>query len=229
MIGTTARWLVPALLADLSSSHPRLKLIVTEGPTSGLEPQLASGRLDLAVLMHPVPGRDLASEPLFEEQIVLVVTPDRDPTSGRTVVSLEDLAGFELLLPAQGTAFRAEIDAATKPAGVRLRPLIEVDGVRLLASLAFDGHGPALLPSTAVPEFMRSRVRLVTVEGMARRHVGLATRSRGLPSAPARAVISVLRERASSPGRLPNGLRPSYEKGRTSSEGSPRAVGAPNG
>jgi DNA-binding transcriptional LysR family regulator len=117
MIGTTARWLVPALLADLSSSHPRLKLIVTEGPTSGLEPQLASGRLDLAVLMHPVPGRDLASEPLFEEQIVLVVTPDRDPTSGRTVVSLEDLAGFELLLPAQGTAFRAEIDAATKPAG----------------------------------------------------------------------------------------------------------------
>ena len=44
MIGTTARWLVPALLADLSSSHPRLSLIVTEGPSSGLEPQLASGR-----------------------------------------------------------------------------------------------------------------------------------------------------------------------------------------
>ncbi len=116
-----------------------------------------------------------------------------------------------------------------KPAGVRLRPLIEVDGVRLLASLAFDGHGPALLPSTAVPEFLRSRVRLVPVDGMAQRHVGLATRSRGLPSAPARAVISALRELASSPGRLPEGLRPASEKRRSSAEGSPRAVGAPNG
>jgi DNA-binding transcriptional LysR family regulator len=229
MIGTTARWLVPALLADLSSSHPRLKLIVTEAPSSGLEPQLASGRLDLAVLTHPVPGRDLASEPLFEEQIVLVTTPDCDPFPGRALISIYDLAGIELLLPAQGTAFRAEIDAVMKPAGVRLRPLIEVDGVRLLASLAFDGHGPALLPSTAVPEFLRSRVRLVTVDGMALRHVGLATRSRGLPSAPARAVISALRERASSPGRLPHGLRPASEKRRSSAEGSPRAVGVPNG
>ncbi len=229
MIGTTARWLVPALLADLSSSHPRLKLVVTEGPSSGLEPQLASGRLDLAVLTHPVPGRDLATEPLFEEQIVLVTTPARDPVPGRAVISLEDLGGFELLLPAIGTGFRAEVDAAMKPSGVRLRPLIEVDGVRLLASLAFDGHGPALLPSTAVPEFLRPSVRLVAVDGMALRHVGLATRSRGLPSAPARAVISALRDLASSPGRLPDGLRPASEKQRSSAEGSPRAMGVPNG
>jgi DNA-binding transcriptional LysR family regulator len=229
MIGTTARWLAPALLADLSSSHPRLRLVVTEGPSSGLEPQLAAGRLDLAVVTHPVPGRDLVSEPLFEEQIVLVTKCDSDATGGRESISIADLSEIGLLLPAPGTAFRAEIDAVTRPNGVRLRPLIELDGVRLLASLVFDGHGPALLPSSAVPAFLRDQVRLVKVEGMAQRHVGLATRGRGMPAAPARVVISALRELASHPGRLPEGLRPATEGDRSMTDGAPRLVGAPNG
>jgi len=228
MIGTIARWLVPAMLADLAFNHPRLRLLVTEGPSSGLEPQLAGGRLDLAVLTHPVPGRDLLSEPLFEEEIVLVVDATQDPTSGASTVSLSDLADLDLLLPAPGTTFRTEIDAAAKPAGVRLRPIIEVDGVRLLASLVFDGHGPALLPSTAVPEFLRPRVRLVTVVGMAKRHVGLATRSRGLPSAPVRAVISALRTLASDTVRLPDGLRPAAVNVAPVSEGAPRLLGPRN-
>ena len=229
MIGTTARWLAPALLGDLSSSHPRLRLVVTEGPTSGLEPQLAAGRLDLAVLTHPVPGRDLVSEPLFEEQIVLVTKSDCDPTGGRTSISIRDLSDIDLLLPATGTTFRSEIEAVTRPIGVRLRPLIEVDGVRLLASLVFDGHGPALLPSSAVPAFLRSQVRLIKVDGMAQRLVGLSIRGRGLPSAPARAVITALRELASHPGRLPDGLRPSTESEGGLADGAPRLVGVPNG
>jgi DNA-binding transcriptional LysR family regulator len=228
MIGTIARWLVPAMLGDLSVDHPKLRLFVTEAPSSGLEPQLASGRLDLAVLTHPVPGRDLLSEPLFEEEIVLVVSADHDPTGGESVLSVVDLAGIDLLLPAPGTGFRAEIDAATRPAGVKLRPLIEVDGVRLLASLVFDGHGPALLPSTAVPQFLRSQVRLITVDGMTKRHVGLATRSRGLPPAPVRAVIQGLRTLASDTARLPEGLRPAAPNLPRASEGAPRLLGPSN-
>ncbi len=53
ILGTTARWLVPMLLAELSASHPRLHLVVADGTTLGLEPQLAAGRLDLAVLTVP--------------------------------------------------------------------------------------------------------------------------------------------------------------------------------
>jgi DNA-binding transcriptional LysR family regulator len=227
MIGTIARWLVPAMLGDLSATHPKLRLLVTEGPSSGLEPQLAGGRLDLAVVTHPVPGRDLLSEPLFEEEIVLVAGSDRDPTGGATTVDIDDLARIDLLLPAPGTAFRAEIDTATKQAGIKLRPLIEVDGVRLLASLVFDGHGPALLPSTAVPQFLRSQVRLIAVEGMAKRHVGLATRSRGLPPAPVRAVIRGLRSLAADTGRLPEGLRPATPIEHRASEGAPRVLGPP--
>jgi LysR family hydrogen peroxide-inducible transcriptional activator len=229
ILGTTARWLVPMLLAELAESHPRLHLMVADGTTLGLEPQLAAGRFDLAVLTYPVPGRDLVSEPLFEEDTVLVVPVDDDPLSGAEQIDITDLQRFELLLPAPGTPFRGEIDAAVKPAGVRLRPRVELDGVRLLASLTFEGYGPALLPATAVPPHLRSRFRLVHVEGLLPRRVGIAQRSRGLPSAPARAVLSTLRELMTTPERLPPGVHPVIGDQRTRAEGSLRVVGMPNG
>jgi DNA-binding transcriptional LysR family regulator len=229
ILGTTARWLVPMLLAELSESHPRLHLVVADGTTLGLEPQLAAGRLDLAVLTFPVPGRDLVSEPLFEEEIVLVVPVDDDPLAGAEQIDISDLERFELLLPAPGTPFRGEIDAAVKPAGIRLRPRVELDGVRLLASLTFEGYGPAVLPATAVPPHLRARFRLVHVEGLPPRRVGIAQRSRGLPSAPARAVLDTLRSLMVTPDRLPPGVRPVLGDQRTRAEGSLRVVGMPNG
>jgi DNA-binding transcriptional LysR family regulator len=229
ILGTTARWLVPMLLAELSESHPRLHLVVADGTTLGLEPQLAAGRFDLAVLTFPVPGRDLVSEPLFEEDIVLVVPVDDDPLSGAEQIDITDLERFELLLPAPGTPFRGEIDAAAKPAGVRLRPRVELDGVRLLASLTFEGYGPAVLPATAVPPHLRSRFRLVRVEGLPPRRVGIAQRSRGLPSAPARAVLDTLRGLMATTDRLPPGVHPVLGDQRTRAEGSLRVVGMPNG
>jgi DNA-binding transcriptional LysR family regulator len=228
IIGTTARWLAPILLADLSESHPRLHLVVADGTTLGLEPQLAAGRFDLAVLTFPLPGRDLVSEPLFEEDIVLVVSVDDDPLSGVERIDISDLERFELLLPAPGTPFRGEIDAAVKPAGVRLRPRVELDGVRLLASLTFEGYGPAVLPATAVPPHLRGRFRLVDVDGLLPRRVGIAQRSRGLPSAPARAVLDTLRQLMVTPDRLPPGVHPVVGDRRTRTEGSLRVVGMPN-
>src|SRR5580704_15026657 len=73
MIGTTARWLVPGLLDMARKRHPKLRLVVVEGNTTGLEPLLASGQLDLAVLHLPLTGRDLVARLLFEEDLMLVV------------------------------------------------------------------------------------------------------------------------------------------------------------
>lgn len=229
MIGTTARWLVPMLLAELAERHPRLHLVVADGTTTSLEPQLAAGRFDLAVLTFPVPGRDLLVQPLFEEDLVLVVPVEDDPLDGAERLELADLERFELLLPAAGTPFRLEIDAAVKPAGVRLRPRAELDGVRLLASLTFEGYGPAVLPASAVPPHLRPRFRLVSVEGLPPRRVGVAQRSRGLPSAPTRAVLETLRDLVVVPGHLPLGLRSVHAEQSGRAEGSLRAVGMPNG
>jgi LysR family hydrogen peroxide-inducible transcriptional activator len=123
-------------------------------------------------------------------------------------IPVSALADLELLLPLPGTALRDEIDATVRPAGVVLRPSIEVDGLRMIASLTFDGYGPAILPASAVPGNQRHRFRLLPIEGFPRRQVGVALRSRGLPSAPTRAVIDLLYVIVQEADQVPRGLHP---------------------
>jgi DNA-binding transcriptional LysR family regulator len=206
MIGTTARWLVPRLMDAARQHHPKLRLVVVEGNTTGLEPQLAAGQLDLAVLNLPVPGRDLVARPLFEEDLMLAVTVDHPMAAVGRRLTIEDLADLELLLPLPGTAFRDELDATARPLGITLLPAAEIDGLRTIASLAFEGYGPAILPATAIPALLHDRVRALPVEGLPRRRVGVAQRSRGLPSAPTRALLELLEVVVAWPEHAPQGL-----------------------
>jgi len=207
MIGTTARWLVPRVLSVIGERYPGVRLVVVDATSTSLEPQLLAGTLDLAVVTLPVPGRDLSSEPLFDEDLVLVV-PAGHPLTHRARVELADLASVELLLPPPGGAFRGELDAAAAATGVFLRPLAELDGVRLIASMAMEGHGPAIVPATAVSGPSDTTVwERVAVHGLPRRRVGVAQRRRGLPAAPSRAVLEVLREIARN-ATDPPGLHP---------------------
>lgn len=192
VIGSTARWLVPRLLGAMQEAHPRVRLVIVEATTTSLVPQLAAGRLDKALLNLPVHDDEIVCETLFEEDL-LVVAPEGHPLAERGEVDLVELAEHELLLSPPGTALRDDLDAEAAEAGVRLRPQAEVDGIRLIASLAFEGFGPAVLPATAAPGWLGGRWRRVAVRGLLPRQVGLARRRRGLPSAPARALAEVLR------------------------------------
>lgn len=199
VIGTTARWLVPALLAAMEAQHPKVIVAVLEGNTTSLLPQLAAGRIDLAVLNMPADDPDVAIEPLFDEDLV-VLAPLDHPLAAKASLPIHALAEHELILPPPGASIRVDLDHAAAAAGVALRAKAEVDGIRLIASMAFEGYGAAVVPSTAVPRWLQGDFRVVTIDGLAPRRVGLGRRRRGLPSAPTRAVIDVLqavvRERA---------------------------------
>jgi DNA-binding transcriptional LysR family regulator len=207
VIGTTGRWLAPGLLAAVAERYPGVVLALHEGTSASLEPQLTTGRLDLAVVNLPVPGADVLTQPLFDEDLVLVVHAD-EPAAAQAHLTMADVADIPLLLPIPGTAFRAELDLAAREAGVTLRPRAELDGIRLIASLTFEGHGPAVLPATAVPAFLRERWRSVPVAGLPRRQIGVALRRRGLLSAPARAVLDLLHEISAATAGDQPGLHP---------------------
>ncbi|HEX8804668.1 MAG TPA: LysR family transcriptional regulator [Acidimicrobiales bacterium] len=192
-IGTVGRWLVPLLLELVRHRHPKVNVVIVDATTTSLLPQIRSEALDLAVVNLPIGDPDLATEPLFDEDRI-VVAPDAHPLARRPRVSLAELAEHELLLEPQGTAFRDELDHESARSGVTLRPLAEVDGLRLVASLAFEGFGAAVLPSTAVPGWLSGPWTRVPVDGLAPRCVGLAHSRRARLSAPARAVRDAVRE-----------------------------------
>lgn len=191
VIGTTGRWLVAPLLTAMSAQHPQVDVSVLEGNTTVLLPALVGGSLDLAVLNLPVHDPDVVVSQLFEEDLILIA-PTGHPLAELDEVSMAKLAQHELLLTPQGTSIRVDLDEAAVAQGVRLQAKFELDGLRLIASLAFEGFGAAVLPASAVPAWLVGSWRRVPIVGVARRCVGLTSRRRGLLAAPARAVVDVI-------------------------------------
>ncbi len=191
VIGTTARWIVPLMLNEASRQHPRLEVIVVDATTSSLVPLLVQNRLDLAIVNLPVSDPDIETESLFLEDR-LVIAPSDHPLASRERVSLDELSRHEILLPPKGTAFRDEIDGDAHHVSVQLRIRAEVDGLSLLAALAFSGFAPALLPATATYGAPPGGWRSVAVSQLRARSVGLATNRRVAPAAPPRAVSEII-------------------------------------
>ncbi len=206
MIGTAGRWIVPLLLEATREAYPHVSLRIVEGANSTLIPQLVSGTLDLATLASPVLSSELSLSELFEEDLVVVAELGHPLAQRQRALTLAELAEFELILPLEGTPIRREIDAACRAAGVTLRPLIEMDGLRTLASLTFDGHGPAILPASLLTARLRDSFCALPITAMPRRRVVLGSRRYGFPAAPVRAVASLLTEVITHADDVPTGV-----------------------
>jgi len=196
-IGTTGRWMASPLLGRLAERHPALRPVLVDATTTSLTPRVLDGDLDMAIVNTPVVETGLESEPLFDEERIIVAPADH-PLADRGTIDVADLAEHPVMLTPRGTTFRDAIDQELAAAGVRLTAAAEVDGLRLLASLAYQGYAPALLPASAVSGYPDGNWSLVHVEGLARRSVGLVRNRRTTPSMPIRAarevVLDVIRE-----------------------------------
>ena len=192
VIGTTARWLSPLLLDELGRHHRSLEVIVLDATTTSLVPLLVQNRLDLAVVNLPVDDPDIETVDLFSEDRILIV-PVSHELAGRDRIDLAELARHEILLPPKGTAFRDQVDTDARRAHVELRIRAQIDGLRLLASLAFSGFAPALVPASASHGYPQRGWHNVIVDRLSTRIVGLARNRRTMPAAPSRATTDAIR------------------------------------
>ncbi len=208
VIGTTGRWLLPRLLDAVSMAHPRVRIQVVDATTTSLLPQVVGGSLDGAIVNLPIDHPDLEVAPLFEEEPMLVAPPDH-PLAAYDVVEPQDLGKYPLLLSPQGVAFRDALDDDLKRFGIELTPKAEVDGMRLLESLAADGFGASVLPASATTS--AGNWKRVPVRGLAPRVVGLVSNRRVPPSATSRAVRTVLFDVVRTHADEQDGIHPAVD------------------
>jgi DNA-binding transcriptional LysR family regulator len=206
MIGTAGRWIVPLLLQAQRATYPHIALRIIEGSNSVIEPQLVNGRLDLAVLAWPVNAPELSDVELFSEDLVVIADKRHPLAHHEGPLTFAVLAHYQLLLPLVGTPIRREIDDASHAQGIDLQPLIELDGLRTIASLTFDGHGPSILPATMLSTHLRDEFVALHIEHIAKRRVVLASRRFGFPAAPVRAIQALLAEVVKNATNVPEGV-----------------------
>ena len=100
---------IPECIATLLVRHPTVKVAASEFTADDIGERLASGVLDLGISYRPRTVGDLWFEPLYNEQMVLVVSPQH-PLAGRKRIRLVELHRKPLVLLPEAFATRAMLD-----------------------------------------------------------------------------------------------------------------------
>ena len=100
VVQSLGSYLMPLIVPDLHTSHPRLKLYIREGLPAHLLTSLRDGSLDLLFFPLPVRQAEVKTLPLFREPLSVVVPVDHafakevsvrpDMLKGETIMALED-------------------------------------------------------------------------------------------------------------------------------------------
>ncbi len=136
------------LLAEFHRSYPAIDIALTEAASDHLLEGLLAGRLDLALIGsagQPASGVDTAV--LADEALVAAVGRD-DPLAGRNAVTVAHLRDRALICLPEGTGVRTALERACAAAGFRPRIAFEASALPVVAQLASQGLGVAVVPTS---------------------------------------------------------------------------------
>ncbi len=146
--GSTARILVIPLLAALRK-YPGILIEITERPSSELSGLISQGSLDMAIAIDALPQRGVRIEPLFHEDLFVIVSPSL-PLRKPSGITLEQLARMPLVLPTAPNTIRTRLDLAFLNANVNYELVAEISATDLLIHVVQHGAMCSVLPWSAI-------------------------------------------------------------------------------
>lgn len=154
VIPTVAPYLLPAILATITSDLPGIELLPREAVTQKLVADLTEARLDAAIVALPLSEPGLSEMPLFEEEFVLARPPQE---AGQPVPELGSLRAMRLLLLEEGHCFRDQaLSFCHTGTEAQVREVMEGSSLATLAQMVGAGLGVTLLPEMALTIESRS-------------------------------------------------------------------------
>ena len=178
---TLGPYMLPSLIARLHQQCPELKLSVREHPPAQLETKLSQGDLDLIISPLPISGHELQTIRLFEEPLLLAVSPDH-PLAQQPQLQKRMLKGQRILALESGFHLREQVAALCNEYQAELLRDFEGTSLDTLRHMAGMGLGMAFLPALYVHSEIAGRndvtiLRLASQQPY--REIGLAYRKSG--------------------------------------------------
>lgn len=132
------------LVQQFRQHYPDATVTIVEALSIRLREWLVAGTLDMAILFDPPPSPQLAEETLGREPLLLF-----GPKPLPRRVKLAELSTLPLVMPSGPNALRQLLEAHTRPRGLALDLVAEVDSVLTVLSLVARGVAYTVLPASA--------------------------------------------------------------------------------
>ncbi len=146
---TVGTQLLPGVLAAFHRRYPGIELCLREAGVQTLLELLETGMTDVAVVTLPVTNHHLVVQPLFSEELVVVVWRDH-PIAKCHHVRFSDLANEPWILAPENYELREATLNACRRAGFTPRIILDGSEMDTLLRFVATGLGIALVPKLAV-------------------------------------------------------------------------------
>ena len=189
-----ALYLAPAALARFARTHPDVEVTVRSGRSRAVAEALRADEIEIALVSQLVVLPELASRPLFTEDVPVVVGKGH-PFARRSRVPVDELALSGLVVRDPAAYLHTLTLAYFAEAGTAPRILMELDNTEACKRVVLAGFGAALLPEMAIrDELRRGDLVSIRVEGtsVAKRTIHALWRAGAEPSATATALLRAL-------------------------------------
>ncbi|TAM02324.1 MAG: LysR family transcriptional regulator [Pusillimonas sp.] len=188
---TFSQGFISECIATLLVRHPTVKVTASEFIADEIGDKLVSGMLDLGISYRPRIVSDLRFEPLYSEQMVLVVAP-RHPLAGRKRIRLAELHHQPLVLLPEAFATRGMLDECFRACDAEPLVVAEMNTLAPMLALVERTQIGAIVSENAVQE--RSALRAVPLESPTpMRTPGILWKRDTNKTAPMRAFASIVR------------------------------------
>jgi LysR family cyn operon transcriptional activator len=149
--------LMPGCVATFLERQSAVRVIVTELLAKSVEAEIASGRIDIGIGYSPTRRDDLSFEPLYIEEMVLVVSA-RHPLASRRRLRLAELHDQPLVLNTYQAVTRLMLDE--RLASVNAQPLVvaEIDAIQPTLDLVARSRIGAIVSEHVVVDVAGLRV-----------------------------------------------------------------------
>ncbi|WP_179403887.1 LysR substrate-binding domain-containing protein [Burkholderia guangdongensis] len=155
VIASMAESVLASAMARFHERYPHVQVTISVGYSATLIDWVSGGQLDAAIINSPRSKLRLSTEPLLDEEMVLV-TGQRQNSPLPASVDLSRLQDYELVLPTRRHGLRNMLDDAARQAGVVLTPKFEIDALNAIVELVTTTRFAAVLPSVVVQRAVRS-------------------------------------------------------------------------
>ena len=148
VIPTIAPYFLPDLLRNFAESHPTVSVIVQEDTTDNLITRCSHGDIDLAILAIPVAAKYLEVEPLFTEDLFLVL-PNNHPLADTPVVEISDIEPLPFVMLNEAHCLSETIVSFCSRQSVQPVSIERTSQLATVQELVSLGHGISLVPAMA--------------------------------------------------------------------------------
>jgi LysR family transcriptional regulator, nitrogen assimilation regulatory protein len=160
---STACMMSMPLLEEVRRRHANIRLQLLEDLSGSLAEMMLTNRLDLAVLFENKHTENFKMDPLWVEELFLVVPPHSrvsDPTP------IREVARMDMVLPSGRNGSRIVLEAALEHVNLEPRLIAELDSIPTLKAAVAQGIGYTVLPWSAIfADVTARKLKAVRIKG----------------------------------------------------------------